>query len=183
MAVDGLAAVGVAVVTLVGGYIAGRQKASGDLSVALEETARLREEIDAKRFEHRTGVYHNIVALASKIEHSGRHANSVYRGAEGWAVVEQFNGQVDGLAVFGASEPRRHALAMKAVLDRGMEGSAWVDEFAAAKGLFMNAAHEDVGPDTGSNGLAAAEQVGQSARPVPQRRKRRRYLDDSVEDL
>jgi hypothetical protein len=148
MAVDGLATVGVAVVTLVGGYVGGRQRAKGDLGVAREETARLREEIEAKRFEHRIGVYHNIVALGSKIEHFGRHANSMYRGAEGAGIVEQFKMQVDGLAVFGASEPRSHALAMKAVIDRGMEDD-WVDDFAEAKRRFMDAAHDDVGPRGG----------------------------------
>lgn len=146
MAVDALATIGVAVVTLAGGYIGGRQKASGDLGVAREETARLREEINAKRLEHRTGVYHNIAALASKIEHGGVHEQSVYRGGEGWAIREKFNTEVDGLAVFGASEPRKHALAMKAVLDRGATGSSWVSEFSAAKRLFLDAAHDDVGP-------------------------------------
>jgi hypothetical protein len=146
MAVDAVATIGVAVVTLVGGYIGGRQRASGDLSVAREETARLREEIDAKRVERRSGVYHNILALAAKLEHSGRSSHSIYRGAEGWAINAKFKEEVDGLAVFGASEPRKYALAMRAILDKRTTDEAWLEEFAAAKQSFMDAAHEDVGP-------------------------------------
>lgn len=141
MAVDGLATVGVAVVTLVGGYIGGRQKASGDLAVAREETARLRQEAEQRQLEHRMGVYHNIANLASMIDHSITVENSVYRGAEGWAIREQFNREVDGLAVFGASEPRRYALTMREAL----QGDD-VSRFQEARAAFLEAAHRDVGP-------------------------------------
>ncbi len=152
-----LATIGVAIVGLAGGYVGGQQKAKGDLGVAREETARLREEIEAKRFEHRMGVYHNILALAAKIEHSARVPNSVYRGGDGWAINEKFKEEVDGLTVFGALEPRRHALAMRAALDGAAhdEDVSWIDRFTASKQAFMEAAHGDVGPDTNREGAAS----------------------------
>jgi hypothetical protein len=143
-----LATIGVAIVGLAGGYVGGQQKAKGDLNVAREETARLREEIDAKRFEHRTGLYHNILALAAKLEH-GALPGSVYRGGEGWAVNEKFKEEVDGLAVFGASEPRKHALAMRRIVDERVDDddpAHWLERFKTEKQAFMDAAHADVGP-------------------------------------
>jgi hypothetical protein len=127
----------VAIVGLLGLYLRSRQ-----------ETTRLHKEIDENHLQHRMGVYHNVLSLASKLEHSSRSETSVHRGGAGGAINEKFKEEVDGLAVFGASEPRRHALAMRAVLERADRAtSPWVDEFAAAKEAFMNAAHKDVGPD------------------------------------
>lgn len=81
----------------------------------------------------------------------------MYRGSAGWAINEKFKEEVDGLSVFGASEPRRHALAMRAVLDRADQDrkEPWVDEFAAAKEAFMDAAHADVGPHASRTGGAS----------------------------
>jgi hypothetical protein len=129
---------GVAIVGLLGLYLRSRQ-----------ETTRLRQEIEENHLQHRMVVYHNVLALASQLEHGVRIPNSVYRGGMAWSIREKFNHEVDGLAVFGASEPRRHALAMRAALDRVSDdsGSSWIDEFAAEKQAFMDATHNDVGPD------------------------------------
>jgi hypothetical protein len=77
-----------------------------------------------------------------------RVQNSVYRGADGWAINEKFKEEVDGLAVFGAAGPSKHALAMRALVDRHMseDDRSWVDEFEAEKQAFMEAAHRDIGP-------------------------------------
>lgn len=141
-----IATIGVAVVTLVGGYIGGRQTAKGSVDVAREETARLRAQITEDHLKHRMVAYHNIVALASKIER-GEQPNSVYRGEAGWKINENFTEEVDGLAVFGASEPRKHALAMREAFERRAAGGEWLNDFVAAKQAFMDAAYKDVGPD------------------------------------
>jgi hypothetical protein len=128
---------GVAVVGLLGLYLRSHQ-----------ETVRLREQIAENHLQHRMVVYHNVLSLASKVEHMRREPNSVYRGAEGWKINEKFKEEVDGLAVFGAAEPRKHALAMRALMDghAGDTDKSWIDQFAAEKHAFMDATHADVGP-------------------------------------
>jgi hypothetical protein len=128
---------GVAVVGLLGLYLRSHQ-----------ETVRLREQIAEDHLQHRMVVYHNVLSLASKVEHMVRMQNSAYRGEDGWKINEKFKEEVDGLAVFGADEPRKHALAMRALVDRHMGDSdkSWVDQFVAEKQAFMDATHADVGP-------------------------------------
>jgi len=128
---------GVAVVGLLGLYLRSHQ-----------ETTRLHKQIAENHLQHRMVVYHNVLSLASKIEVMVRVQNSVYRGGDGWAINEKFKEEVDGLAVFGATEPRKHALAMRALVDRHLsdDDKSWIDEFAAEKQAFMDATHADVGP-------------------------------------
>jgi|HubBroStandDraft_4_1064222.scaffolds.fasta_scaffold197466_1 hypothetical protein len=130
---------GVAVVGLLGLYLRSHQ-----------ETVRLREQIAENHLQHRMVVYHNVLSLASKIELMVKAQNSVYGGEAGWKINEQFKHEVDGLAVFAAAEARKHALAMRSLVDRHMGDSdkSWIDQFAAEKQAFMDATHADVGPSS-----------------------------------
>jgi hypothetical protein len=128
---------GVAIVGLLGLYIRSRH-----------ETGRLHKEIDEDHLKHRMGVYHNVLVLARQIVSGEREGYQV----QSRSLHERFCLEVDGLAVFGASEPRRIALEMVAVLNRAIPkgfvaNPEWLEKFEALRDEFMDATHEDVGPD------------------------------------
>jgi hypothetical protein len=125
-----------------GGFFSGRQTQRGAVAVAKEETARLQKDIDEQHFKHRMVGYHNVLMLAGEIESSERHG---YQGGpEGPRFLHgKFRAEVEGLAVFGASEPRRLAVAMSNTLG---DGSDWLPGFVSLRDTFREAANADVGP-------------------------------------
>jgi hypothetical protein len=132
-----------AVVGAVGGYVGKARVAQAEVDRAKTENERLRDEHEEKHFQHRQGVYHELLnthaELRARFDARGeRYSESYFE-----QTLERLRVQVNGVAIFGK---RDVAEAARALLSEHEQGSRPADLDRHRDDL-ADAMRRDVAPD------------------------------------